>query len=77
MTKLLDRILKLEQELRRYRDCKDELEVKKAIDEVMEKHRIRSYGRAETLDEALSRGYPKSWTTCSGNYKKQQPALRN
>ena len=59
-SKLLNRIAELEQELRRYRDIKDDLEELKAIDAVMEKHGIRSYWRrAETLDEALSRGYPK------------------
>jgi len=36
------------------------IEELKAIDAVMEKHGIRSYWRrAETLDEALSRGYPR------------------
>ena len=59
-SKLLDRISELEQELRRYRDYKKDQEELKAIDAVMEKHGIRSYWRrAETLDEALSRGYPK------------------
>lgn len=59
-SKLLNRIAELEQELRRYRDIKDDLEELKAIDAVMEKHGIRSYWRrAETLDEALSRGYPR------------------
>ncbi len=59
-SKLLDRISELEQELRRFEDRKEDQEELKAIDAVMKKHGIASYWRrAQTLDEALSKGYPK------------------
>lgn len=59
-SKLLDKISELEQELWRYRDHKEDQEELKAIDKVMEKHGIRSFWRrAQVLDEALSRGYPR------------------
>lgn len=59
-SKLLDKIAQQEQELRRFRDNKEDREELDAIDKVMERHGIRSFWRrAQTIDEALSRGYPR------------------
>lgn len=59
-SKLLDKIAEQERDMKRFSDNKEDHEELNAIDKVMEKHGIRSYWRrAQTLDEALSKGYPR------------------
>ena len=63
-SKMLSEIRRLEDELRRFRSVKAEVDELNAIDKIMDKHVLSHYwNRAETLDKALSREYPMELDT--------------
>ena len=63
-SKLLNQIRELEQENRRLKDAKEELDEYNKILKVMKKHGLNTwYNVAETLDTALSRPYPAELDT--------------